>query len=64
MHDQPLATWARARHLLDAFLLPAVHGPAIPLRVRALHVHGEPISAAEARAGIFTPFAVGDAWGA
>jgi len=66
VHDQPLATWARARRLLTAYLLPAVHGPAVPLDVSALHVHGEPVGVAEvrARATEFTPFAVGEAWGA
>ena len=64
MHDQPLAIWARARRLLDAFLIPASRGPAVPLGVRALHVHGEPITAAEARAATFEPFAIGDPWGA
>jgi alpha-mannosidase len=64
MHDQPLVVWARARRMLDAYLRPAVHGPAIPLEVAALHVHGEPIDVAEARRRTFTPFAIGDAWGA
>jgi len=64
MHDQPLSVWARARRMLDAYLLPAVHGPAIPLEVAALHVHGEPIEVTEARKRAFEPFAIGDPWGA
>ena len=66
MHDQPLAVWARARRMLDAYLLPAVHGAPVPLDVTALHVPGEPIDVATAiaRSGGFTAFAVGDAWGA
>ena len=65
MHDQPLAIWARARRLLTAYLQPAVHGAGQPLEVTALHVHGEPITVAEAlaRSAEFAPFAVGDAWG-
>jgi alpha-mannosidase len=63
MHDQPLAVWARARRMLDAYLRPAVHGEPVPLEVTALHVGGEPIDVDEARAQQFTPFAVGDAWG-
>jgi len=64
MHDQPLLAWARARRMLDAWLLPALHGPVLPLDVTALHVHGEPIGVAEARRGVYVPFAAGDAWGA
>jgi alpha-mannosidase len=52
--------------MLDAHLLPAVHGPSLPLTITALHVHGEPIPIAEvhARAADFAPFGIGDAWGA
>jgi alpha-mannosidase len=64
VHPSPELTRARARRLLDAHLRPAVHGPCQALDVSALHVHGEPIGVAQARAGTFVPFAVGDAWGA
>src|SRR5258706_1097266 len=63
MHEQPLLAWARARRMLDAFVRPAVHGPAIPLDVVALQVPGEPITVGEARAAAFAAFAVGDGWG-
>lgn len=64
MHDQPLAIWARARRMLDAYLLPRVYSAATPLTVTALHVHGEPINVAEALGREFGTFAAGDAWGA
>ncbi|HXA30477.1 MAG TPA: glycoside hydrolase family 38 C-terminal domain-containing protein [Candidatus Angelobacter sp.] len=64
MHANPELTRARARRLLDAFLRPAVYGAAVGLGVEALHVHGAPIGVAQARAGRFEPFAVGDRWGA
>jgi len=64
MHVSPEQVRARARRMLDAFLRPAVYGPAQALDVEALHVHGEPISVREARARRFEPFAVGDRWGA
>src|SRR3954449_7975736 len=41
----------------------AVHRFATPLRVEAHHVHGEPITAAAARAAAYEPFSVGEAWG-
>jgi alpha-mannosidase len=42
---------------------PAIHGVRVPLDVTAHHVNGEPITAAEARAREYTPFAVGEPWG-
>jgi alpha-mannosidase len=50
--------------MLAAHLRPAIHGARVGLDVEALHVHGEPIGVAEARAGRFVPFAVGERWGA
>jgi alpha-mannosidase len=64
VHASPESIRARARRLLDAYLLPAVWGEPRPLAVEALHVHGEPIGVAQARAGRFEPFAVGERWGA
>jgi alpha-mannosidase len=43
---------------------PAVHPDRRPFEVAAYHVHGEPISVAEAQRATFAPFEVGQAWGA
>ncbi len=42
---------------------PAIHPRQLPLEVAAHHLHGEPITAAEALGREFLPFAVGDWWG-
>lgn len=54
---------ARVRATLDRHLRPGIFGATAPLRVSARQLPGEPISAAEALAGEFTPFAVGAPWG-
>ena len=53
----------RAKELLLGAVEPAVFGPAAPLAVTAYHLPGEPVPPAEAVAGPFEPFAVGDTWG-
>jgi alpha-mannosidase len=43
---------------------PAIHPRRLPLAVAAHHLHGEPVTAADALRRHFQPFAVGDRWGA
>lgn len=52
-----------ARRFCAAVIAPAVHPLRVPLEVQARHLPGEPLSAAEAVAGPFEPFGVGDRWG-
>ncbi|HVW33929.1 MAG TPA: alpha-mannosidase [Acidimicrobiia bacterium] len=56
-------TVQRAWDVLNAVVEPAVFGPGHRLTISAHHVHGEPITPAEAFGREFGPFAVGDAWG-
>ena len=54
----------RVQQALDQLLRPAEFGESLDLTLTVLHAPGEPITAAEARAGEYVPFAVGDSWGA
>ena len=42
---------------------PAIYGDRVPLRVLAHHVHGEPISVADAGRRAYEPFELGQSWG-
>jgi alpha-mannosidase len=42
---------------------PAIYGERVPLRVLAHHVHGEPISVADAQRRAYAPFELGQSWG-
>jgi alpha-mannosidase len=53
----------RIDHVLKRLVRPAIHGDRAPLAVSAFHVHGEPISVADARRGDYVPFEVGQQWG-
>ena len=52
------------RQFLKTVVRPAIYGRRATLEVSAHHLHGEPIPATEAVGRPFTPFEVGDAWGA
>ncbi|HEV7537049.1 MAG TPA: alpha-mannosidase, partial [Acidimicrobiia bacterium] len=56
-------TVQRAREVLLGVVEPAVFGPGQALTITAHHLHGEPVSPAEALRRPYGPFAVGDAWG-
>ncbi|HEY3811249.1 MAG TPA: glycoside hydrolase family 38 C-terminal domain-containing protein [Acidimicrobiales bacterium] len=49
---------------LSELLRAAIYPRRVPLEVGAHHLHGEPITAVEARAREYLPFAVGESWGA
>lgn len=53
----------RARELLERVVEPSVFGPGHPLEISAHHLHGEPISPADAVRRPYVPFALGGAWG-
>ena len=53
----------RIRQVVADLLKPAVYSDTHPLTVAARHLPGEPVSAGEAQAGDFEPFAVGQQWG-
>jgi alpha-mannosidase len=52
------------RQFLKTVVRPAIYGQRAALEVTAHHLHGEPIPAIDAVGRPFTPFEVGDAWGA
>jgi alpha-mannosidase len=52
-----------ARAFLAELVAPAVYPEVVPLDVTARHLPGEPEAPAQAVAGPFQPFAVGDRWG-
>ncbi|HWE54044.1 MAG TPA: glycoside hydrolase family 38 C-terminal domain-containing protein [Acidimicrobiales bacterium] len=52
-----------AKAFLAEVVVPAIYPERVPLHVTARHLPGEPQGAAEAVAGPFTPFRVGDRWG-
>jgi alpha-mannosidase len=64
MEETPFVTRERVRMVLKRDVLPAVYGPAAGVDVLAHHVHGEPIPIDAMASAAFTPFAVGDRWGA
>lgn len=63
MHEDRVLTERRLDRVLRERIRPAVHGAAVPLRVAAWHVPGEPVSPAEGLAAEYRPFEVGAAWG-
>ena len=54
---------ARIDDVLATIVKPARWPETHAVEIGANHIHGEPVSCAEAMAGPFTPFQVGDAWG-
>ena len=54
---------SRIDRVLKRVVRPAIYGDRAPLTVSAYHVHGEPISAADARIADYEPFEIGQAWG-
>ncbi|HTK16635.1 MAG TPA: alpha-mannosidase [Acidimicrobiia bacterium] len=54
---------SRIDHVLKRLVRPAIYGERAPLAVSAFHVRGEPIGVADARRGVYVPFAVGEQWG-
>jgi alpha-mannosidase len=49
--------------VLRRLIEPARRATTVPVQIGARHLPGEPIEAAEAAAGPFVPFEVGDRWG-
>ncbi len=62
MHDDHALVEARIRRELFERVMPAMYRGAIPLRVEAWDVPGEPVAYADAAAATFRPFAVGEPW--
>ena len=56
-------TRKRAQRVLRRLIEPARRASTAPVRIEAQHLTGEPVEAAEASAGPFEPFEVGDRWG-
>ena len=54
---------ARIEEVVRTVVRPAIYPVTTTLGVAAHHVHGEPITSAEAAARTFEPFAVGEPWG-
>ncbi len=63
MHDDRTLVEARIRRAVEQRIVPAVHGPAVPMTVAAFEVPGEPISFEEAMAASYVPFTIGAGWG-
>jgi alpha-mannosidase len=63
VHDSTDLLVARARRLASERILPAVEVDTAPVTVTAYELPGEPVPFAEAVAGSFGPFAVGEPWG-
>lgn len=63
MHLTDDITIGRAERALAERILPAVHAPAIALRVTRYDVPGEPVAPAVAIAADYVSFEIGDAWG-
>ncbi|MDQ1395184.1 MAG: alpha-mannosidase [Acidimicrobiaceae bacterium] len=63
MEETRETTRLRAKRTLDTLIRPAIYDQHREMQVLALHVGGEPITAAEARVATFEPFAVGSPWG-
>jgi len=55
--------WNRIDEVLATIVKPARWPMTHPVDIRANHLHGEPVSYAEAVAGTFVPFEVGEPWG-
>ena len=62
MHNDLTLVEARVRRELTERVLPAVYRDSMPLTVSAWDAPGEPVTFAEATAGDFRPFTVGDHW--
>ncbi|MGM0929688.1 MAG: alpha-mannosidase [Actinomycetota bacterium] len=63
MHDDGAHVEARIRRFILERLQPAVYPAAVPVRLHAWHVPGEPVPFREAVAAGFTEFATGSSWG-
>ncbi|MDD5261834.1 MAG: alpha-mannosidase [Methylacidiphilales bacterium] len=63
MHKHPNLTEGRIAQTLGR-IQGLIHSKPAPISIAAYHVHGEPIPATEALAKKYTPFAVGQPWGA
>ena len=63
MQKHPKITEARVRKTMER-IRPLVYRDAVPLRVSAWTVGGEPVPYGDAVRQTFVPFAVGDRWGA
>ncbi|MFD0745364.1 alpha-mannosidase [Phytohabitans flavus] len=63
MHDNRRIVEERIARALRERIQPARYAAAVPLRVEAWPVPGEPVPVADALAAGYTPFTVGDAWG-
>ena len=63
MHDDRDIVETRIRRAIRDRIRPARIGATIPLQVEAWHAPGEPVPVAEALAGDYGPFSVGEAWG-
>ncbi|GLW08136.1 putative glycosyl hydrolase [Microtetraspora sp. NBRC 13810] len=64
MHDDRRLTENRIPKFVDERLRPALYGPPIPLELSAWRVPDEPVPVAEALTAEYTPFQVGEGWGA
>jgi len=53
----------RINRVLNEFVRPRRRGPSVPVDVGAYHVHGEPVSVADAMSAEYRPFPLGGAWG-
>lgn len=63
MHDDRLLIEARIGRILNERVVPAVHGPAVPLRVEVWHAPGEPVPVAQALDAPYRPLADQEVWG-
>lgn len=63
MQKHPLITEKRIENLLPR-IRRLIHSPGVPLSVEANTLPGEPISPEAAMSGAYSPFRVGDPWGA
>jgi len=63
MYKHPRLTEARISNTLTS-IQSTIYGSSVPLRIEAHHVGGEPIGPKEAVLRDYTPFLVGDRWGA
>ncbi|MFI4861218.1 MAG: alpha-mannosidase [Phycisphaerales bacterium JB063] len=64
MHKHPDLTEARIKLAIDRRLKPRVHPAAVPVSIAKWDVGGEPEPFAHAVAAAYTPFNVGERWGA
>lgn len=64
MHDDIPLTIGRAKRVLEERILPAVHAVSVPLTVDWSELPGEPIPSSDGLNLDYTPYRVGDPWGA